>query len=200
MNKQWHVLVIPYPGQGHVAPLLKLTTKIAEHGVKVTFVNTEFIEAKMMASMLEKSEGWSLIKFVSILDELEHGDIRKDFEKSRNTMIRVMPGKLKDLIENINQSSDNEQIRCVISDVNAQWGLKVAQKMGIPSAAFVTYGPTILAPQFHITKLIEDGIIDTNGNAIHDGLISISEENLPWKANEFPWSFRGHEEVLMCMA
>ncbi|KAJ0105423.1 hypothetical protein Patl1_18863 [Pistacia atlantica] len=123
----------------------------------------------MMASMLEKSEGWSLIKFVSILDELEHGDIRKDFEKSRNTM-RVMPGKLKDLIENINQSSDNEQIRCVISDVNAQWGLKVAQKMGIPS------------------------------NAIHDGLISISEENLPWKANEFPWSFRGHEEVLMCMA
>ncbi|XP_044476766.1 UDP-glycosyltransferase 83A1-like [Mangifera indica] len=196
MGKQPHVLAIPLPAQGHVGPLLKLATKIAEHGVKVTFVNTEFIEAKIMASMPEISAiGGSLIEFVSVPDGLEHGDIERDFEKSRNIMKKVMPGKLKELIEKINQVSDDQQISCVIGDVNAQWGLEVAQKLGIPSAAFVTYGPAILALQFHITKLIDDGVIDADGTALKDGLISISEGNLPWKFDEFPWMVRGQGKI-----
>ncbi|XP_044487384.1 UDP-glycosyltransferase 83A1-like [Mangifera indica] len=195
MSKQPHVLVIPFQGQSHVAPLLKLATKIAEHGIKVTFVTTEINGAKMMASMQEKSEGWSMIDFVSIPDGLAEEDDRKHFIKTRETTMRVMPGNLKDLIEKINQSSDDEQITCVICDVNAPWGLEVVQQMGIPRAAFVTYGPAILALQFHITKLIKDGVIDNNGAAMNDGLISISEGTLPWKSNEFPWSFRNNAEL-----
>ncbi|XP_044487457.1 UDP-glycosyltransferase 83A1-like [Mangifera indica] len=195
MSEQPHVLVIPYPAQGHVAPLLKLATKIAEHGIKVTFVNTEFIEAKVMASIPEKAKEWRLIKFVSIADGIEQDEDRKDFDKNRNTMLRVMPGNLKDLIEKINQSSDNEKIRCVIADISARWALDVAQTMGISKAAFIPYGPACLALSFHIKKLIEDGILDNNGKAMIDGLISISENSLPWKENELFWTFRGNEKI-----
>ncbi|XP_031258434.1 UDP-glycosyltransferase 83A1-like [Pistacia vera] len=195
MSKQPHVLVIPYPAQGHVAPLLKLATKIAEHGIKVTFVNTEFIEAKVMASIPEKAEGWSLIKFVSISDGIERDDDRKDFDKTRNTMLRVMPGNLKDLIEKINQSSDCEQITCVIADISVRWALEVAQNLGVSRAAFIPYGPENLALSFHVTKMIEDGILDSNGNPMNDGLISISEGTLPWKRNEICWSCRGNEKM-----
>ncbi|KAJ0049596.1 hypothetical protein Pint_16222 [Pistacia integerrima] len=179
MSKQPHVLVIPYPAQGHVAPLLKLATKIAEHGIKVTFVNTEFIEAKVMASIPEKAEGWSLIKFVSISDGIERDDDRKDFDKTRNTMLRVMP----------------EQITCVIADISVRWALEVAQNLGVSRAAFIPYGPANLALSFHVTKMIEDGILDSNGNPMNDWLISISEGTLPWKRNEFCWSCRGNEKM-----
>ncbi|XP_031268676.1 UDP-glycosyltransferase 83A1-like [Pistacia vera] len=176
MSKQPHVLVIPYPAQGHVAPLLKLATKIAEHGIKVTFVNTEFIEAKVMASIPEKAEGWSLIKFVSISDGIERDDDRKDFDKTRNTMLRVMPGNLKDLIEKINQSSDCEQITCVIADISVRWALEVAQNLGVSRAAFIPYGPENLALSFHVTKMIEDGILDSNGKRCNDNCYQLSNK------------------------
>ena len=77
-GRQPHVLVIPCPVQGHVASLMKLSRKIVDHGIKVTFVNTEFIHAKVTASMVVKSEEKSPIRLVSIPDGLEPGDDRKD--------------------------------------------------------------------------------------------------------------------------
>lgn len=113
--------------------------------------------------MPEESEGQSLIKFVSISDGIEQEEDLKDFDKTTNTMSRVMPGNLNDLIGKINQSSDNEQITCVIADVSVVWAVELAQKMGIPRAAFVPYGPATLALSFHIKKLTQAGILDTNG-------------------------------------
>ncbi|XP_044484501.1 UDP-glycosyltransferase 83A1-like isoform X2 [Mangifera indica] len=110
-------------------------------------------------------------------------------------MLRVMPGKLKDLIEKIKQSSENEKITCVIADISARWALEVAQTMGISRAPFIPFGPACLALSFHITRLIKDGILDNNGKAMIDGLISISENSLPWKENELCWTCRGKEKI-----
>ena len=91
-----HVLAIPFPAQGHVAPLMKLSHKIVDHGINVTFVNTEFIHAKLTASMAVKSEEKSPIRLVSIPDGLEPGDDRKDTPKLMESIEKVMPGHLKD--------------------------------------------------------------------------------------------------------
>ena len=81
--RQPHVLVIPFPALGHVAPLMKLATKIAEHGIDVTFVNTEFMHAKIIASMQGKAENSSSqIMLVSIPDGLDlQADEREDPHK-----------------------------------------------------------------------------------------------------------------------
>ncbi|KAK1570894.1 hypothetical protein Q3G72_008696 [Acer saccharum] len=189
-GRQPHVLVIPYPAQGHVMPLMKLSMKLAEHGVKVTFVITEFIEAKIMASMPEKAWWSQIIRFVSIPDGLEGEDDRKDAAKTRETMLRVMPGHLKNLIDKVNQSNDCEQIKCVLADTSVGWVLEVAKKMGIPGTAVTPAGPGGVALSLHIPKLIEAGIIDTNGTPLmSDELISLSsKETLAWKVNELTWS------------
>ncbi|KAK2634633.1 hypothetical protein Ddye_029425 [Dipteronia dyeriana] len=188
MGRQPHVLVIPYPAQGHVMPLMKLSMKIAEHGVKVTFVITEFIEAKIMASMPEKAWWSQIIRFVSIPDGLEGEDDRKDAAKTRETMLRVMPGHLKNLIDKVNQSNDGGQIKCVLADTTVGWVLEVAKKMGIPGTAVTPAGPGGVALSLHIPKLIEAGIIDTNGTPMSDELISLSKETPAWKVNELTWS------------
>ncbi|KAG5097591.1 hypothetical protein JHK82_047445 [Glycine max] len=36
------VLVLPFPGQGHVNPIMSLSQKLIEHGCRVIFVNTDF--------------------------------------------------------------------------------------------------------------------------------------------------------------
>ncbi|KAL4633506.1 hypothetical protein ACB092_04G127400 [Castanea dentata] len=159
-----HVLVIPFPAQGHVAPLMKLSHKIVDHGINVTFVNTEFIHAKLTASMAVKREEKSPIRLVSIPDGLEPGDDRNDTPKLTESIEKVMPGHLKDLIEKINQSNDDDQISCIIADTMVGWALEVAEKMGIKRAAVWPAGPANLAFALHIPKLIEEGIIDLKGS------------------------------------
>ena len=160
---QPHVVVIPYPAQGHVAPLMKLSNLIVGHGIKVTFVTTEFIHAKLTASMPVKNEEKSPIRLVSIPDGLEPDD-RNDLIKRFESVDKFMPGHFKALIEKINKSDDDDQISCVIADTAVGWALEVAEKMGIKRAAFFPAGPGNLALQLHIPKLIEDGIIDAKGN------------------------------------
>ncbi|KAM3701792.1 hypothetical protein ACJW30_05G201600 [Castanea mollissima] len=194
-GRQPHVLVIPFPAQGHVAPLMKLSHKIVDHGIKVTFVNTEFIHAKVKASMVVKSEEKSPIRLVSIPDGLEPGDDRKDFLKLTQSLLKVMPVHLKDLIEKINQSNDDDQIGCVIASIGAVWALEVAEKMGITRAAVWPGEPGNLAFLLHVPKLIEDGIIDTTGTPIKDNLIWLSKEIPACSSNELPWSFLGDSKI-----
>ena len=85
-----------------------------------------------------------------------------------------MPVHLKDLIEKINQSNDDDQISCVIASIAAGWAQEVAEKMGIKSAAVWPGGPGNLAFLLHVPKLIEDGIIDTKGK----NLAAINNSNL----------------------
>ena len=74
-----------------------------------------------------------------------------------------MPGHFRDLIEKINKSAD-ERISCVIIDGMVVPALEVAEKMGIKRAILWPAGPTTLAIILSIPKLIQDGIIDTQGN------------------------------------
>ena len=139
---------------------MRLSHKIVDHGINATFVNTEFIHAKLTASMAVKSEEKSPLRLVSIPDGLEPRDDQNDTPKLTENIQKVMPGHLKDLIEKINQSN---QISCIIADPTVGWALKVAEKMGIKRAAVWPAGPGNLAFAFHITKLIEEGIIDNKG-------------------------------------
>ncbi|KAM3751296.1 hypothetical protein ACB098_04G098000 [Castanea mollissima] len=190
MGSQPHVLVIPFPAQGHVAPLMKLSHQIVDHGIKVTFVSTEFINARLTTTMPVNSP----IRLVSIPDGLEPGDDQIDILKPINNFEEVKPNHFKDLIEKINES-DDDRIICVIADVAVAWAFDVAEKMGIQSAAFWPAGPATLALVFLSPKLIEDGIIDTQGTPIKNDLIWLSKEIPAWKSSEFPWSFPGESRM-----
>ncbi|XP_021286886.1 UDP-glycosyltransferase 83A1-like [Herrania umbratica] len=188
MARQPHVMVIPHAAQGHVAPLMKLSLQIAAHGVKVTFVNTEFIHEKVMASLPAKAEQQSPISLVSIPDGLEPEDDRQDFVKLTESMLRVMPGHLRNLIENINRSNVAEEITWVLADMAAGWALEVAKKMRIKRAAVLLSSPASMALALYVPQLIEAGIIDTDGTLIKDEPITLSEDIPAWSSSELSWS------------
>lgn len=163
MGMQQHVLVVPFPAQGHVTPLMKLSHQLAAHGVKVTFVNMEFFEARVLVAMSETDKEQCPIRLVSLRDGLEPEDDRKDGFKLVDSLKKVMPAQLIDLIEQINHSDNDEAITCVIADTTIGWTLDVANKMGLKQVAVWPAGPAGLALLLHIPKLIETGVIDING-------------------------------------
>jgi hypothetical protein len=74
-----HAVIVPFPAQGHVNALMNLAQLLAIRGVFVTFVNTDWIQKRMVeASRNAKSlvsgedhvleqQRWR-IRFLSILD------------------------------------------------------------------------------------------------------------------------------------
>ncbi|XVE54714.1 hypothetical protein DITRI_Ditri03aG0104000 [Diplodiscus trichospermus] len=184
MGRQPHVLVLPFPGQGHIVPIMKLALQIAGHGVKVTFVNTEFIHAKMMICLPEKAEERSLINFVSIPDGLEMEDDRADLVKLTESVHRTMPAYLEDLILKIKQSNVDEQITCVIADTAVGWAHEMAKKLGIEAVAFWPSAGACLALALHIPKLLEAGLINTDGTFMTDEPISLAKDLPSWTSSE----------------
>ena len=102
-----------------------------------------------------------LISLVSIPDGLD-GDDRNDVFKLAESIRRVMPGHLENLIVKLNQSNLNEQIKCVIAEASVGWALEVAKKMGIGAVAVWPGGAACLALTLHIPQLIDAQIISND--------------------------------------
>ncbi|KAF8378801.1 hypothetical protein HHK36_030150 [Tetracentron sinense] len=183
-----HVLVIPFPTQGHVMPLMELSHSLIDCGFVVTFVNTDFNHRRIVESIRQNDCQDRRIRLVSIPDGMAPGDDRNDLAKLCDTMLSVMPCLLEELILKINHdSNDDDKITFVIADQSIGWALEVAEKMGIRRAAFWPAAGCLLALLFHIPKLIESGIISANGIPIENQMIKLSPEMPAMNTAHFVW-------------
>lgn len=182
-----HVLVIPFPAQGHVMPIMELAQRLVKKGVKVTFVNTEVNHKLMTENWLDHDGFGGLMQMVSIPDGLEPWEDRSDLCKLTTSILESMAGKLEELIEKINKE-DSSKVSCVIADDGMGWAIKVAKKMGIRRAAFWPASVATLASMLSYQKLIDDGIIDNNGIPLEDQTIRLSETMPPLKPANLLWT------------
>lgn len=166
---------------------MEIAKKLAHHGFKVTFVNTDFIHGVVMNALTkDEDEDNDGIRLVSIPDGLELCDTRTNFGRLSEAMQRVMPEKLEELIEKMND--DDMKIKCVFADNCMSWALGVAKKMGIKGVAFCPAPVTSLVLFSTIPKLINDGIINGNdGSILKKQLIHLSSTMPAISTATFPW-------------
>ncbi|PIN01538.1 UDP-glucuronosyl and UDP-glucosyl transferase [Handroanthus impetiginosus] len=188
-GKKPHILAFPFPAQGHVAPLIKLSRLIATHGIKVTFVTTEHICEKLLSSMSDHDKGQDNIVLTSIPDGLPPQDDRCDAFKVFESLKNTAGVYLTNLIEKINESNSDEKISCVIADVTIGWVLENVEKLGVEGVAFAPASVATLAMTLHIPKLIEEGRIDENGTLTGIEIINLSDNLPPWIKDEVTWCF-----------
>ncbi|KAM0955316.1 hypothetical protein ACFX13_024096 [Malus domestica] len=183
-----HIIAVPFPAQGHVLPLMELSQCLVSHGFKVTFVNTEFNHKRIVNTLAGETHVGDRIHLVSLPDGLEPGEDRNDLGLLCEGMQRVMPGKLEELIEKINEE-ESDKVTCVLADESSGWALDVAAKMKIRRVAFWPASAAALALSFNIPKLIHEGIIDDNdGTPLKSQEIELAK-NLPkMKTADLLWT------------
>ncbi|KAK8537614.1 hypothetical protein V6N13_096572 [Hibiscus sabdariffa] len=192
MERQPHVLVVSFPAQGHISPLMKLSIQIAAHGLKVTFVTTEVEHAKFMESLPENFEEQSSITLVSIPDGVDE-DARYDVVRTLEaieTIRRVVPTYLADWIAETNRSDVDEKISCVIADISVGGALEVAKKMGLEAVAVWPAGAPCLALATHVPRLLQDEIINSDGTIMKDEPIMLAEDAPAcacWSSSDIGW-------------
>ena len=139
-----HVVVLPYPSQGHINPLLQFAKRLASKGVKATLATTRYTLKSICATN---------IGVEPISDGFDEGG----FAQARNEDIYLKSFKangsrtLSELIQKF-QDSDSP-VSCVVYDSFLPWALDIAKQHGIYGASFFTNSATVS----HIFCLIHHG-------------------------------------------
>ncbi|KAJ0694503.1 putative 7-deoxyloganetin glucosyltransferase [Helianthus annuus] len=193
--KNIHVLVIPYPAQGHVIPLMEAARCLTSNGLKVTFVNTEFTHKRVLTSAHSEIDCPSgLMQMVSIPDGLEPGDDRNDFGKLTKAMFQLMPAKLEEIINDINKN-DDQKITCIIADCYMGWVVRVARKMSIRLALFCPSSAAVLAVTMSVQNLIDNEVINCSGAPLKDQMVQLSPTMPLMDPANFLWVCVGDAET-----
>ncbi|KAL6637887.1 hypothetical protein ACP70R_025459 [Stipagrostis hirtigluma subsp. patula] len=185
-----HVLVLPFPAQGHVIPLMELSHCLVDHGVKVTFVNTELNHGLILGAMATKDSNLGGIHMVSIPDGLGDGEDRKNLSRLTESFSKVMPGELEKLIVGIN-ASGQERISWMIADVNMAWAFRVAKRVGLRVAGFCPSSAAMFAMRIKIPELIRDGVLDEDGWPRRRGTFQLAPAMPLMDTAEISWNRAG---------
>ncbi|MFQ6627785.1 hypothetical protein Gotur_007295, partial [Gossypium turneri] len=132
-NNRGHVLVIPYPTQGHINPMLQFSKRLSSKGLKATFATTVFISKTMKPELLNSD-----IDFDTISDGCDKG---RFFEVGSvdEYLVRLQTVGSKTLTELIIKHKNSPRpIDCILYDAFLPWVLDVAQQFGIFGIAFFT--------------------------------------------------------------
>ncbi|XP_028769695.1 UDP-glycosyltransferase 83A1-like [Neltuma alba] len=187
-----HVVVLPFPAQGHVNCLMNLSHKLAQNGFKITFANSDYNHKRMLKAMnMEETEESLPFTLVSIPDGMGPEDDRNDVARLCLAMLKTMKVEFEKLLEH-SILKDGGRITCVVADVSMAWALEVAHKFGIKAAVICVASAALLALKLHAPKLIEDGLIDSDGIPIAKGEFELSPDIPKMSTTHIPWCCIGN--------
>lgn len=133
-----HVVAVPWPGQGHINPLMHFCTKLAYQGFTITFVNTEYNHVLLQQSSSSHEQAASLdIRFLSIPDGLPPHHTRTSDVSALCQAITHMNTAFEQLLELLIHEAD-PPVTCIISDIFMLHTQDAANKYDIPRVAFWT--------------------------------------------------------------
>eukprot|EP00262_Sarcandra_glabra_P004057 TRINITY_DN1503_c0_g1_i2.p1 TRINITY_DN1503_c0_g1~~TRINITY_DN1503_c0_g1_i2.p1 ORF type:complete len:455 (-),score=33.39 TRINITY_DN1503_c0_g1_i2:61-1425(-) len=174
------IILVPYPAQGHVTPMLQLALALRGRGFDTVIANPTFIHYRI-ASPSSAEDG---IVFAPIPDGLEDDEPR-DFFTIHHAMESNMPVHFKRLLQNF--KGDSGGVVCIVVDLLASWAIDVARSCSVPAAGF---WPAMLATYRLISTIpdmIRVGLISKDGTPKHKGMVRflpgqpmLCTQDLPW--------------------
>ncbi|KAJ0532026.1 putative UDP-glucuronosyl/UDP-glucosyltransferase, UDP-glycosyltransferase family [Helianthus annuus] len=147
MNKSPHVLLFPFPAQGHINPLIQFGKRLVSKGVKTTLVTTIYLN-----STLSHKNSTTSIEIEPISDGFDEGGYASaDSPESYLKAFKEVGSKsLGDLIKKLQNEGNN--IDAIIYDAFNSWALDVAMEFGIDGGSFFTQACSVNNIYYHVYK------------------------------------------------
>ncbi|OVA10651.1 UDP-glucuronosyl/UDP-glucosyltransferase [Macleaya cordata] len=148
-----HVMVLPFPVQGHINPMLQFSKRLASKGLKVTLATT-FLTIKSMQAkagpVAIESFFNGQISIEPFSDGCDEGGIDPVSDDYMEKFKTVGSKNLQELIEK--QQRSGYPVKCLLYDSVIPWALSFAKKHGIMGAAFYTQSSSVNAIYYHVYK------------------------------------------------
>ncbi|XP_030942266.1 UDP-glycosyltransferase 74E1-like [Quercus lobata] len=142
-----HCLVLSYPTQGHLNPMLEFAKRLEHKGVKVTLVTT-----RSMSKTIHKEA--SSIALETISDGFDEGGIAhaESIQAYLERFWQVGSQTLAELLEKLSSSISGNPVDCIVYDAFLPWALDVAKKFGLVGAVFFTQSCAVDNIYYHVHK------------------------------------------------
>ncbi|KAJ4979740.1 hypothetical protein NE237_010520 [Protea cynaroides] len=144
-----HVVAIPYPGRGHINPMMNVSTLLASKGLAVTFVVTE----EWLTLIGSGLESFPNIRFRSIPNvipsELTRGS---DFAGFFEAVFTKMEAPFDQLLDGLEQPAT-----CIIADTFLPWTIAIGNRRNIPVALLWPMSPSLFSLHYHYHLLVAHG-------------------------------------------
>ncbi|KAD3336496.1 hypothetical protein R6Q59_028641 [Mikania micrantha] len=145
-----HVVAIPYPGRGHVNPMMNLCNLIAlrrpSHFLITVVVTEEWL------GFIETEPKQASIRFATIPNVIPS-------EVNRATdfvgFVKATKTKMEDPVEQLLRQMD-VPVSIVIYDTYLTWVLNIGNRMNIPVASFFTMSATVFSLSYYYHLLVEN--------------------------------------------
>ncbi|WJX77317.1 hypothetical protein P8452_60638 [Trifolium repens] len=141
--KKVHCLVLPFPLQGHINPMLQFSKLLQHEEVKVTLVVT-LHQCKKLQSVPPS------IAIETISDGFDNGGVEEagEYKTYYDRFRQVGPKTLAELIEKLGILGD--KVDCVIYDSVLPWSLDVAKRFGIIGVSYLTQNMSVNIIYYHV--------------------------------------------------
>jgi hypothetical protein len=167
-----HAVMIPYPAQGHVTPMLQLAKLLHARGFHVTFVNNEFNHRRhLRARGGQALDGAPGFRFAAIDDGLppsDNPDATQDVPAlCHSTMTTCFP-RFKDLVAAVNAEAARDgrpAVTCVVADSTMTFALRAARELGLRCATLWTASACGFITYYHYRHLVDRGLVPLRDEA-----------------------------------
>ncbi|XP_059640855.1 UDP-glycosyltransferase 74B1-like [Cornus florida] len=142
MEKQrGHVIVLTYPAQGHINPLLQFAKRLASKGLKATLATTHYTVNSIRAGG---------VGVEPISDGYDDGGFKHapSVEAYLESFKMVGSRTLNELILKFKHSAS--PVNCLVYDSLLPWALDVAKQLGIYGAVFLTNSASVCSMYWQI--------------------------------------------------
>ncbi|MQM16406.1 hypothetical protein Taro_049360 [Colocasia esculenta] len=165
-----HVLIFPYPLQSHITPMLKLAEVLSLSGMRVTFLNTDDNQRRLLSSAsvrarLARRPGLLLRCIPHGLPDDNPRDVGQAVEMVKAFDAAAQP-RFREILSTSPGGADTEgepPVTCVVADGLISLALDVAEDLGVPIIAFRTSSAFSFWADLCIPDLIATGVFPLQG-------------------------------------
>ncbi|XP_068658158.1 UDP-glycosyltransferase 87A1-like [Aristolochia californica] len=147
-NAGCHVIAVPYPGRGHVNPMMNLCELLASRELAITFVVTEEWLQYIASGGLKSAN----IRLASIPNVIPSEQNRgADFAGFVEAVSNKMEAPFVRLLDEL-----PGPISCIIADTFIPWVVEVGIRRNIPVASLWTMAPSVFSVLRHFDLFISN--------------------------------------------
>ncbi|XP_042513519.1 UDP-glycosyltransferase 87A1-like isoform X2 [Macadamia integrifolia] len=145
-----HMVAIPYPGRGHINPIMNACTILASKGLAITFVVTEewlSLIGSGSAPNISNSRFQSIPNVIP--SELNRGS---DFTSFVEAVCKKMEAPIDQLLDRIEPPAT-----CIIADSTSGWAVAIGNRRNIPVTLLWPMAPSLFSLRYHYHLLVAHG-------------------------------------------
>ncbi|KAF9602872.1 hypothetical protein IFM89_031818 [Coptis chinensis] len=143
-----HVVLFPFPAQGHTTPILQFAKRLASKGVKTTLATTVYVSKTMHI----KNCNVGIETISDGFDEtgsFQAVDYFKSFEEVGSRTLTEIINKYSN---DRSGECDYAPVTCLLCDSIIPWGLNVGKKLGLVTGIFYTQSCSVTSMFYHIKQ------------------------------------------------